>query len=167
VYHLSVFVHVLSAVVWVGGMLFLALVAIPVVRGLEERPRAELVARMGERFRPVAWTCILLLVASGVANLAYRGVTWESVITGRLWQSPFGQVLAWKLAMVAAMVALSAWHDFALGPASTRLARAADPADESRRAALRRRAAWVGRVNAVLAVGVLGAAVMLVRGLPR
>jgi len=167
VYHLSVFVHVLSAVVWVGGMLFLALVAIPVLRGLEPRPRAELVARMGERFRPVGWACIVLLVVTGVVNLAYRGVTWESVATGSLWQSPFGQVLAWKLAMVAAMVAVSAWHDFVLGPASTRLARDARPEDEPAREALRRRAAWVGRANAVLALGVLAAAVMLVRGLPR
>lgn len=166
-YHLSVFVHVVSAVVWLGGMLFLALVAIPVLRGLPDRPRAELVAQLGERFRPVAWACIALLLVTGVANLAYRGVTWESVVTGRLWQSPFGQVLAWKLAMVAAMVALSAWHDFSLGPRSTELARTGNPGDEALRTALRRRAAWVGRLNAVLAVGVLATAVMLVRGLPR
>lgn len=166
-YHLSVFVHVVSAVVWLGGMLFLALVAIPVLRGLPDRPRAELVAQLGERFRPVAWACIALLLVTGVANLAYRGVTWESVVTGRLWQSPFGQVLAWKLAMVAAMVALSAWHDFSLGRCSTELARTGNPGDEALRTALRRRAAWVGRLNAVLAVGVLATAVMLVRGLPR
>lgn len=166
-YHLSVFVHVLSAVVWIGGLLFLALAAIPVARKLPEPLRAEVVADLGHHFRPVAWACILLLVASGIANLAYRGVTWESVVTGRLWQSPFGQVLAWKLALVAAMVVLSAWHDFSLGPKSTELARRANPGDEPQRAALRRRAAWVGRVNALLAVGVLAAAVMLVRGLPR
>ncbi|MDR7447343.1 MAG: DUF4149 domain-containing protein, partial [Armatimonadota bacterium] len=115
-YHLSVFLHVLSAVVWVGGMLFLALVAVPVLRGLPDRPRADLVARMGERFRPVAWTCIVVLLVTGILNLAYRGVSWESVATGRLWQSPFGHVLAWKLVLVAAMVVLSAWHDFLLGP---------------------------------------------------
>lgn len=148
-------------------MLFLALVAIPVLRALEDRRRAELVARMGERFRPVAWTCIVLLVLTGVVNLAGRGVTWDSVATGRLWQSPFGQVLAWKLVLVAAMVALSAWHDFVLGPASTRLSENPGPADERLRATLRRRAAWVGRANAILAFGVLAAAVMLVRGLPR
>ncbi|MFN3285536.1 MAG: DUF4149 domain-containing protein [bacterium] len=166
-YHLSVFLHVVSAVVWVGGMLFLALVAIPVLRNLPDRPRADLVARMGERFRPVAWTCIVLLVVTGVLNLAYRGVSWESVATGRLWQSPFGHVLAWKLVLVAAMVVLSAWHDFVLGPVSADLARRANPGDEKLHAALRRRAAWVGRVNAVLALGVLAAAAMLVRGLPR
>lgn len=166
-YHLSVFVHILAAVVWVGGMLFLALVAIPVLRNLPDRPRADLVARMGERFRPVAWICIVLLIVTGVANLAYRGVTWDSVVTGRLWESPFGHVLAWKLVLVAAMVALSAWHDFVLGPVSAELARRGNPGDEELHAAVRRRAAWVGRVNAVLALGVLAAAVMLVRGLPR
>lgn len=167
VYHLSVYLHVLAAVVWVGGMLFLALVAVPVLRGLPDRERAELVSRLGERFRPVGWMCIGLLAITGVLNLAYRGVSWESAVTGRLWQSPFGQVLAWKLLLVAGMVALSAWHDFVLGPRSARLARAGGPADEVARVRLRRRASWVGRVNAVLALGVLAAAVMLVRGLPR
>lgn len=163
--HVSVFLHVLSAVVWIGGLLFLALAAIPVARRLPEPLRAEVVAALGHRFRPVAWICVALLVATGTANLAYRGVTWESVLTGRLWESPFGRVLAWKLIMVAAMVALSAWHDFVLGPASTELVRSANP-DEQRRAALRRRAAWVGRVNALLALGILATAVMLVRGVP-
>lgn len=166
-YHVSVFLHVLSAVVWIGGLLFLALAAIPVARRLPEPLRAEVVAALGHRFRPVAWICVALLVATGTANLAYRGVTWESVLTGRLWESPFGQVLAWKLALVAAMVILSAWHDFSLGPKSTELARRANPGDEPQRAALRRRAAWVGRVNALLALGILATAVMLVRGVPR
>jgi len=166
VYHLSVFVHVLSAVVWAGGMLFLALVAIPVLRALPDRPRAELVARLGERFRPVAWTCIVLLVVTGILNLAFRGVTWESVATGRLWQSPFGQVLVWKLVFVAGAVLLSAVHDFYLGPASTRLLQTANP-DGRRAAALRRQAAWVGRINALFVMAVLALAVLLVRGMPR
>ncbi len=164
-YHLSVYVHLLSAVVWVGGMLFLALVAVPVLRGLPDRPRAELVARMGERFRPVAWTCIALLVLTGVVNLAYRGVTWESVVTGQLWESPFGRVLAWKLGFVAAAVLLSALHDFYLGPASTRLLRQGNP-DGRQALRLRRQAAWVGRASALFALVILALAVMLVRGVP-
>ncbi|GBD29069.1 Copper transport protein YcnJ [bacterium HR32] len=164
-YHLSVFLHILAAVVWVGGMLFLALVAIPVLRTLPDRPRAELVAQLGERFRPVAWTCIVLLVVTGILNLAFRGVTWESVATGRLWQSPFGQVLAWKLGFVLVLLLLSALHDFSLGPRSTRLARSSDP-DGQLALTLRRRAAWIGRLSALLALVVLALAVMLVRGLP-
>jgi putative copper resistance protein D len=166
VYHLSVFLHILAAVVWAGGMLFLALVAIPVLRALPDRPRAELVARLGERFRPVAWACIVLLVATGVVNLAYRGVTWQSVVTGRLWQSPFGQVLAWKLGFVLAAILLSAVHDYFLGPQSTRLMRSGNP-DAQKALALRRRAAWLGRLNAVLVLVILALAVMLVRGIPR
>lgn len=165
-YHLSVYVHLLGAVVWVGGMLFLALVAIPVLRNLQDQPRAELVARMGERFRPVAWTCIVLLVVTGILNLTYRGVSWESVLTGRLWQSPFGQMLAWKLGFVLVAILLSAVHDFYLGPASTRLLRDRNP-DAQRALTLRRQAAWVGRLNALFVLVVLGLAVLLVRGVPR
>jgi putative copper export protein len=167
VYHLVVFVHVLSAIVWVGGVLFLALVAIPVLRGLPDRQRADLVTAVGLRFRGIAWGCILLLVLSGIATLAMRGIGWDDVRTGRLWQTPFGRVLAWKLVVVAAMVALGACHDFVLGPASARAGHSGDPADARAARVLRRRAAWVGRAIALLALLVVALAVLLVRGVPR
>jgi hypothetical protein len=42
VYQLGVLVHVLSAIVWIGGMLFLALVGVPAIRGLAPDERARL-----------------------------------------------------------------------------------------------------------------------------
>jgi hypothetical protein len=57
-------------------------------------------------------------------------------------------------------------HDFYLGPASTRLLQTANP-DGRRAAALRRQAAWVGRINALFVLAVLALAVLLVRGMPR
>ena len=38
-YQLSVFLHILSAIVWIGGMFFLALVVVPATRGVP-RPSA-------------------------------------------------------------------------------------------------------------------------------
>lgn len=63
------------------------------------------------------------------------------------------------------LVLLSAAHDFYLGPLSTRLVRSSDP-DLRTTLALRRQAAWIGRLNVLLALAILALAVMLVRGLP-
>lgn len=163
-YQLSVFVHVVSAVVWVGGMLFLALVIAPATRQMPPAERGPLFSIVGRRFRTIGWVCIALLIATGIANVAFRGVTWGDVASGRLLTSDFGRVLTAKLAVIAVMIALSLAHDLLLGPASA--AARPDPVLLQRAAALRRRAALVGRVNTLLARLVLALAVALVRGLP-
>jgi putative copper resistance protein D len=165
VYQLSVYVHILGAVIWVGGMLFLALVVVPVSRRLPSAERGAFIGAIGRRFRAVGWACIALLVVTGAMSSGYRGVTWESIASGRLFGSAFGRILATKLALVAAMLVLSAIHDFAVGPASARaLERPGTPPRQV--ASLRRAASWMARVNALLALLVIALAVALVRGLP-
>ena len=145
-------------------MLFLALVVVPATRALAPGERARLFDAVGRRFRAIGWGCATLLVATGLSSLAHRGVTREVAHSGELFGSPFGQVLGLKVALVAAMLVLSALHDFVVGPAST--GASLDPAGSSRAASLRRRASWLARVNALLALVVVALAVALVRGLP-
>ncbi|MBI3967396.1 MAG: DUF4149 domain-containing protein [Chloroflexi bacterium] len=166
VYQLSIFVHVLSAIVWVGGMLFLALVAVPATRHLPPAERGALVGALGVRFRPIGWLCIGVLVATGLVNAAYRGVTLASLMDGRLFSSQLGWLLAIKVTLVAVMIALSAIHDFAVGPASVRAATATDAATAALRARLRRQASWLARVTTLLALVVVALGVLLGRGLP-
>jgi uncharacterized membrane protein len=166
VYQASVFIHVVSAAIWVGGMFFLALVVVPVARRLPPAERGALLDALGRRFRAVGWVCIALLIATGSVNSAYRGVRLESIASGRLFADQVGRLLAAKLALVAVMLALSVAHDFVVGPASVRaLAGAAGPMAE-RGGALRRRASWLARLNTLLALLVIALAVALVRGLP-
>ncbi len=168
-YQLSVLVHLLAATVWVGGMLFLALVAVPATRGLPPAERGALIGALGRRFRVVGWACVALLVVTGTINTAYRGVTWGSVASGRLLESEFGRLLALKLAVVAGMVAVTAYHDFVVGPASLRLLErhtGSDAATTAEVARLRRRASWLARLGTLLALLILALAVALVRGLP-
>jgi putative copper export protein len=172
-YQLSVFVHILSAIIWIGGMLFVALVVVPATRGLPPSERAALFSSVGRRFRTVGWVCIGALLVTGVINAAYRGVTWENLFTTALWGSPFGVTLALKLGVVAIMLGLSAYHDFVIGPRSVRLAArpassgAAVSADRRLAAERARRiASMLGRLEAILALVVLALAIMLVRGVP-
>ncbi|MCL6552212.1 MAG: CopD family protein [Firmicutes bacterium] len=162
-YHAAVFLHIVAAVVWVGGMVFLSLVLVPVARRLPPAERAALVTQVGVRFRTVGWVAMAVLVGNGLANAAVRGVTWESVMTGRLLASTWGRILAVKVALVAVILGASILHDFVVGPAASRAATGQATPEALRR---RRQAAWLGRVNLLLALTVLLLATFLVRVVP-
>ncbi len=66
-------VHVLSAVTWLGGMLFIALILVPVTRRVQDPLlRLDLITQTGKRFRTVGWIALGLLVATGVVILLRR-----------------------------------------------------------------------------------------------
>jgi copper resistance protein D len=128
-------IHVLSAITWVGGMLFIALVLVPAVRTFDDaRLRTRLVQETGSRFRTVAWIALALLVVTGLLNL---------------WLQPFllrAPRFHWKLGLVVLALLLSAFHDWVLGPRAGRPG--ADPS-------IRLRASWVARVNVVVALAIV------------
>jgi copper resistance protein D len=107
-----------------------------------------------------------LLIVTGVLNTGFRGVAWESVVSGQILGSWFGQVLAIKLLLVAVTLAMSAAHDFVVGPASVRVSARQDEAAHREAASLRRLASWMGRLNALVALLIVALAIILVRGLP-
>jgi uncharacterized membrane protein len=160
-YLVSVTVHVLAAFFWLGGMFFLAAVGAPVLRQVEPQAlRTDLFRRLGERFRTLGWAAILVLLVTGALNLRFRGLlSWDVLGGAELWASPYGRALAWKLAAVAAMLAVQALHDFVLGPRVARLG-PGDPA----LARARGHAALLARVSALLGILVVVAAVRLARG---
>jgi uncharacterized membrane protein len=127
--------HVLAAITWVGGMLFVALVLVPGVRRLgDEVPRARLMHVVGVRFRTVGWIALGVLIATGLGNLWYRPYL-LSVPRFHL-----------KLALVAIALIVAAAHDFVVGP------RAGAPGAAP---AWRSRASWIARINVLVVVAVV------------
>ena len=61
------FFHILSAVIWVGGMFFAHQMVRPSVGPLEPAVRLALWRRIFARFFPWVWTAAALLLASGLA----------------------------------------------------------------------------------------------------
>jgi len=161
-YFASVTLHVLAAMLWLGGMFFLAVVGAPVLRRVEPPElRQHLFNALGVRFRGLSWFTIAVLVATGVLNLRYRGwLAWDGGLGARtFWATTTGHALAWKLGAAATMIGVSAMHDFLLGPR----AGAAAPGSAGAMA-LRSRAAWAARLNALAGVVLVIAAVRLARG---
>jgi len=132
------FVHLAAALTWVGGMLFVALVLVPVMRRLPDPVlRRRLMHDTGLRFRLVGWIAIVVLVASGLVNVWLRP---ELLTLARFWV---------KVALVATAIVLSLVHDFVLGP---RAGRPDTPPS------VRVQASWLARLNTlvVLTIVLLG-----------
>jgi putative copper resistance protein D len=162
-YIFSVWLHIVAAIVWLGGSLFLVLVMMPVLRQPDLRAASPgLMHRVGIRFRTVGWACFALLMVTGVFNLGYRDVDWILLSDPALWRTSFGQQLAIKLALVAIIVVLSLAHDFVIGPRATRVW--TDEPGSARALHLRQLAGWLGRLTVVLGLAVVAIAVMLLRG---
>jgi copper resistance protein D len=129
------FVHLLAVVTWVGGMLFIALVLVPITRRLDDVAlRTRLVQDTGRRFRTVGWIALGLIVATGLGNLVLRP---------ELLGAPRFHA---KLGLVVLALALGAVHDFVLGPRAGRSGAAPSA---------RVRASWIARVNVLIALAIV------------
>jgi putative copper resistance protein D len=152
-YLISVWLHIMAAVVWVGGTIFLVIVLVPAIRRPQFAGIASALIRFTAlRFRWVGWVCFGVFVFTGIVNLAARGIGWQE------------HTLAIKLILVAAILAISGFHDFSLGPRASAAWEANPVSAETLR--LRRQAVKLGRLNLLLAVTAIVLGIMLVRGAP-
>lgn len=161
-YYANVTIHVLAAMLWLGGMFFIGVVGAPLLRAIEPPAlRQRLFQELGTRFRRVGWWSIAVLVTTGIVNLYYRSwLHWHGVLgSADFWRTGVGHALAAKLFAVSAMVTISAIHDFVQGPRADR----ATPGSPAA-IAFRKRAALYARLNAILGVLLVIAAVRLARG---
>lgn len=163
-YLVSVWLHILAAATWIGAMLFVVLVVVPWLRRGDRARAAAFLRETGARMRNVGWGCFAILTLTGTYNLHVRGVHLRDFFDAEWRASGFGRAVALKLLAFAAVLAVSAVHDFVLGPRAA-LAVERDPRSaEAER--LRRWAGLLGRVNALLALALVAFAVCIVRGWP-
>jgi uncharacterized membrane protein len=143
-YLASVWLHVIAAMTWIGGMVALVVAVLPFFRARDEALRAAFFREFGARFGKVTWICFGVLAITGTFNLWMRGVRLEDVFRPEWRQSAFGQVVLIKLGLVAVAVIVSALHE---------------------RATTTLYARWLGRLTLVIGLAIVGAAIMLVRAI--
>ena len=163
-YQTAVFIHVLSAVAWVGGMLFLVMVLVPLSRRETKAGGAagELLRQSTQKFLPVAWLAMALLAATGI----YIGWDHWGVRPGNFFSTDghFFRTLQIKTGLFLVVIALSLVHDFLLGPrVLTRLESAPIPDGSTPGKGARVLLLTLARINLLAVLVILVLAVLLIR----
>jgi putative copper export protein len=149
VYTTLVAFHLLAAAVWIGGTVALVFTAVPVLRRLPQEQRADTVRQLGRRWKPIGWTSLAVLGASG-AWLAFG--YWGADDADLLFDTENGHILIAKALLYVVLVTSAALHDFVLGPRLNRQIREGRPRTLSRPMQI---VGWI-TFAATLALPVLG-----------
>jgi uncharacterized membrane protein len=102
-----VIVHLLAAMVWVGGSIALVVAGVPAIRILEGEPRQRAMREIGLRWRPLGYGALFVLAVTGIP------LAQHDYADGR---SPFQTVFWVKVGLSVGLVVASYLHNFVLGP---------------------------------------------------
>jgi uncharacterized membrane protein len=115
---IALFFHIISAIFWIGGMLFITLVVAPFLQSMPDpKERSKVYQVVGKRFRFLGWIAIIILLITGpVVLYALYGISMPDIFLTSLHNTPIGKALSIKLTLVLIIVLSSLTHDFWLGP---------------------------------------------------
>ncbi len=116
------FVHILGAIIWVGGQLTVTVVVLPAVyRLLSVTDRADLLRAVGKRFATITFTVFVpLQIGTGVLLAAHHGIGWAALL-----RPGDGRVLLVKVVLFAAVMGAATLHGLAQARRRPATARAA------------------------------------------
>jgi len=135
-YLISVFIHIICACIWLGGMFALIIFFIPLRK---ENYFLDMVNKVGNQFKFVGWIILPLLLLTGIFNSFYRGF----------------YILTWlKILLFSIIVIISAIHDFYIGPKATK----------TKDKKLIKYSRIIGRINFILAIIMVLLGIFIVRG---
>jgi putative copper resistance protein D len=156
-YSTLVILHILAAISWVGGMIFLSLVLAPLVRSRKAVPEFMAMFRSAAlRFRPIVWVAMAILVMTGPMLLSLRGV---AVANPSAWP---GIVLV-KLTLVVLLLFLTLLHDLVLGPQVSRVSAIPESQRVTSEQVVFKTARWLPRLSLLVALAVVITAALLAR----
>ncbi|MBI5468857.1 MAG: hypothetical protein HY891_06960 [Deltaproteobacteria bacterium] len=137
-----VFLHLLSSVVWIGGIIFTLLIAIPASKEVLGADAGKLMGGVSKRFTPFANYSILLLVITGVfLSFLHKG---------SYMSAPFYL----KTALAVTMISIHFYRGILLAPKIAR-------SEPSKKASLQKFSLALVRLNLALGVAVLFLAKMV------
>lgn len=103
-------VHLLAAVFWIGGIMFILLIALPVSKSKAQSGGKEFMGEIAKRFGPLANWCIYILIATGIVmTWRMRPAFMDNVRSIWTW------VFVSKMLPVSVMVAIHFFRGLVLG----------------------------------------------------
>lgn len=115
IYLLSVFLHIVSASFWLGGILYLSLVALPLLRKEGDlKSFAHRFYSFAVRHQIFGGIALAILLITGIVNLLYRGIPLSTLF---FLTSPKGveRFIVEKFYLFFLLVAIQHLHDFVIG----------------------------------------------------
>jgi len=114
---LLIWIHLVAAITWVGGMLFHRLVLRSSLAGISPSAKGQdlltgILIRIDSRYKTLRWLSLATLLVTGIVLLINEGGS------ARM-ESAWGAVLMLKLFFVLIVIGLTAIHDVGMAPART------------------------------------------------
>lgn len=119
---LFAWLHLLGAVIWVGGIIFILYIAIPSSRQVLGPDAGKLMGEVSKRFTPVANYSILAIVIAGIV------LTWKKGLWGGsfYFEGPQSIILFLKYLLALIMIGIHFYRGLVLAPRIT----AAEPSQK-------------------------------------
>jgi uncharacterized membrane protein len=112
---LILWLHLLAAMIWIGGLVFQLLVVFPTLaRVAPTGDRIRLALSLEARFRVLVWPAVGMVLFTGLVNL--MNVWYATVVTAGSISPTFMPILSMKLSLVVGMIALQAVQQFLVQP---------------------------------------------------
>jgi copper resistance protein D len=164
-YQLNVWIHILMATIWVGGLIYTSAIVIPFALTKQGEERQQIIRGLARRFRKIGWASIVVLILTGLGNLYFRvsPIGIEQLFNGEAFDPSkvdgfIAKWLAWKILLVVLMIALMLYHDI------TSLAAAKQHAGKTGNPPHHRAGSIAAALATLLAIAILYVSVRLVRG---
>ena len=147
----SYLVHLIATVVWIGGIVFMALVVTPVAGS--EPGCSRFLTAIQRRFTPIANLCLAALIVTGMVQLTANSNYVGFLNFSNLW----AKAILLKHIAIGGMIATALYMSLVLQPDINRIGMlmTAGKATPEQTAALAKRQAQLVQINIVLAILVL------------
>ena len=109
-YYISVWLHILGATFWIGGMLFLPLVLLPSIKNSHER--SQLLMATGLKFRFYGYIVLVLMFVTGMVNMSLKGVQFSWRFFN---ETHYGKLVIIKVILFFSLALISLTHDLIAG----------------------------------------------------
>ena len=107
--------HLLGNVIWAGGLLYITMIILPLLRRFNMRQHDHILASALPSFSVFAIASVIVLSLTGTLNATIRLTSWQQLVT-----TLYGWTLTIKIELFLLMVAISIYHAGYLRPRLTR-----------------------------------------------